>query len=66
MFSGVPEAIGYVPGWQMNAEAERRIQLFSIKPGIEKICKNVNDTILITDSVLKRVQFSLKYITYTE
>lgn len=50
----------------MNAEAERRIQLFSIKPGIEKICKNVNDTILITDSVLKRVQFSLKYITYTE
>ena len=49
----------------MNAEAERRIQLFSIKPGIEKICKNVNDTILITDCVLKRVQFSLKYITYT-
>ena len=37
----------------------------SIKPGIEKICINVNDTIFIKDSVLKRVQFSLKYITYT-
>lgn len=35
------------------------IQLFSIKPG-KKDYKNVNDTILIKDSVLKRAQFSLK------